>query len=66
MVSAAVDALAALWLADTAFRPDRFFVFESTWVVGSVLIAIVFCLAGSFMPAHRAASLDPAEVLSQP
>jgi len=38
----------------------------SGWIVYALLLALLFCLAGAFVPANRAAKLDPVEVLSQP
>ena len=45
--------------------PEDFFVYSWMLVGGSVVFALVFCLAGAWVPANRAAKLDPAVVLSQ-
>jgi ABC-type antimicrobial peptide transport system permease subunit len=51
-------------LVSIPFKPDDFFAFSPEWVLGSMAVAVVFCLAGAYFPANRAASLDPAYVLS--
>ena len=61
-----INALASRFLKEMPFRPDNFFVFDPTMVAMSILGAIVFCIVGAVAPAQRAASLEPAEVLSQP
>ena len=64
--SLAINAAAGSYLTDMPFRPDSFFVFEPRMIALSIAGAIAFCLFGALVPAQRAASLDPAEVLSQP
>ncbi|GMV40998.1 MAG: hypothetical protein AMXMBFR64_27140 [Myxococcales bacterium] len=61
-----INKAAARYLADMPFRPETFFVFDPPMILVSIAGAIAFCLFGAVVPAHRAASLDPAEVLSQP
>ncbi len=45
--------------------PDDFFIYSWPLVLGSMLFAIAFCLVGAWVPANRAARLDPAVVLTQ-
>ena len=45
--------------------PDDFFVYSWELVLGSIVFALIFCLAGAWVPADRAAKMDPAAVLSQ-
>ncbi len=44
--------------------PDDFFMYSELLVYGSIGFALVFCLLGAWVPANRAAKLDPAVVLS--
>lgn len=61
-----INAAAARYLSEMPFRPDSFFVFDPQMLAVSIGGAIAFCLFGALVPAQRAATLDPAEVLSQP
>jgi len=45
--------------------PDDFFIYGWPLVLGSMAFALAFCLIGAWVPANRAAKLDPAVVLSQ-
>ncbi len=51
-------------LSAISFLPDDFFIFESRFLLLSVLGAMVFAVIGALSAARRAASLDPAEVLT--
>jgi putative ABC transport system permease protein len=44
--------------------PDDFFIYSWELVLGSIVFALVFCLVGAWVPANRAAKLDPAVVLT--
>ena len=44
--------------------PDDFFIYGWWLIGGSILFALAFCLIGAWVPANRAAKLDPAVVLS--
>ena len=44
--------------------PEDFFIYSWPLVVGAIAFALIFCLAGAWVPANRAAKLDPAVVLS--
>jgi len=52
------------YLSGIPFKPDEFFAYDWRVVVGGIAFACVFCLLGAFIPARRAAKLDPAVVLS--
>lgn len=45
--------------------PDDFFVYGWPLVLGSMAFAVLFCVIGAWIPANRAAKLDPAVVLTQ-
>lgn len=59
-----VNWLAQEYLSGIPFKPDEFFAYDWRVVVGGIVFACVFCLVGAFLPARRAARLDPAVVLS--
>lgn len=63
-VSRGVNWLAAEYLTGIPFKPDEFFAYDWRVVLGGIGFACVFCLLGAFIPARRAARLDPAVVLS--
>ena len=58
------DWLSATRIPEFPFKPETYFGFSPTLVVGAIGFAIVFCLVGALFPAQRAASLNPAEALS--
>ncbi len=59
-----VNWLAQKYLSGIPFKPDEFFAYDWRVVLGGIAFACVFCLLGAFLPARRAARLDPAVVLS--
>jgi ABC-type lipoprotein release transport system permease subunit len=59
-----IDILAVRLLPEFPFKPEHFFGYPWWMFVGGVAAAIVFCVAGAFAPASRAAGLDPASTLS--
>jgi hypothetical protein len=60
----AVDAASAAWLPAFPFKPESYFDFQG-WVLGGGLgFAILFCVLGGFLPARRAAKMEPAQALS--
>ncbi len=65
-LSKGVDVLVAQYVGDFPLKPETFFHFEPLWVGLSVAVALFFSLLGAFFPANRAASLDPARVLTMP
>ena len=44
--------------------PDDFFIYGWELILGSIVFALIFCLVGAWVPANRAAKLDPAVVLT--
>jgi len=63
-VSRGVNWVAAKYLTGIPFKPDEFFAYDWRVILGGIAFACVFCLIGAFIPARRAAKLDPAVVLS--
>jgi putative ABC transport system permease protein len=56
--------LAVRLLPKFPFKPNQFFGYPWWMFAGGMLLAVVFCLAGAFAPANRAAKLDPSQTLS--
>jgi len=52
------------FVADFPFKPDTLFAWEPWFFAVAVGGAILFCLLGAFVPALRAANLDPAAALT--
>jgi len=63
-LSRAVNALANEHLQVAISKPDDFFVYEPSMLAGAIGIAVLFCIVGALAPAQRAASTDPAVVLT--
>ena len=63
-VSRIVNLLAAGLRARFPVIPDDFFMYSWPLIGGSIAFALVFCLVGAWVPASRAAKLDPAVVLA--
>jgi hypothetical protein len=64
LLALGVDRLAGRYLPQFPFKPDSFFSFPWTVVVGGVLLGLVAALAGAWFPSHRAAATDPARTLA--
>ncbi len=60
------DLAARRWAPDFPFKPDSFFHFTPSVCAGSLAFALIACVAGAFLPALRAARLQPADALSSP
>jgi putative ABC transport system permease protein len=59
-----LNVLAGRLLPDFPFKPRQFFGYPAWLFAGGVVLAVVFCLAGAFSPARRAAKMDPSGTLS--
>jgi putative ABC transport system permease protein len=64
MAALAVDALSSRFLPDFPYKPESFFVFEASVQAWAVVAAVGFCLLGAFIPARRAAHMEPAIAFS--
>lgn len=62
--AAGVDMLSTRVLPDFPFKPDTFFVVPPWLPVAGVALGVVAAVAGAWLPARRASSLDPARVLA--
>jgi putative ABC transport system permease protein len=63
-VAHGVDVLSRRVVPDFPFKPQSFFAFPPWLLGGAVAFAILCALAGAWVPASRAARLQPAEALS--
>jgi hypothetical protein len=59
-----LNVLAGRLLPDFPFKPRQFFGYPAWLFAGGIVLAVVFCLAGAFSPARRAAKMDPSGTLS--
>jgi putative ABC transport system permease protein len=59
-----VDWVSSDYVPDFPYKPTTYFVFEWWILVGAIGFAISFCVLGAFLPARRAARMEPAAVLS--
>lgn len=64
LLSFGADRLAASKLPDFPFKPDSFFSFPPTLILGALGFAALFALLGAFGPARRAGRVDPAAALA--
>ena len=64
-IAAGWDYFAANNIPRFPFKPDSWFEFK-TWIWASGLVfSTVFCMLGGFLPARRAAKMEPAQALVQ-
>jgi len=59
----ACDWYSAHRIPDFPFKPETYFAFTPSLMALSVGFAVGFCLLGAFLPAHRAARMEPASAL---
>ncbi len=58
------NAFAAAKIPRFPFKPDSWFDFQP-WIWGSALaFSVVFCILGGYLPARRAAKMEPAQALA--
>lgn len=64
-IGTAWNAYSAANIPRFPFKPDSWFEFR-TWIWGSALgFSTVFCILGGYLPARRAAKMEPAQALAQ-
>jgi ABC-type lipoprotein release transport system permease subunit len=61
--SALANWAASQALTGVPFKPDDFFVYDPAILIAALLFSILFCVVGAWIPARRAARVDPARVL---
>lgn len=60
----ACDWYSAHRIPDFPFKPETYFSFSPTLIGAAIGFALLFCLLGAFLPAHRAARMEPASALT--
>lgn len=61
---AGFDWISASYVPDFPYKPTTYFAFE-WWILAAALgFSVSFCVLGAFLPARRAARMEPAAVLS--
>jgi putative ABC transport system permease protein len=58
------DWVSARWVPDFPYKPETYFAFPWWLLLAAIGFAVSFCVVGAFLPARRAARMDPARVLS--
>ena len=64
LAAALLDRVAVSVLPEFPFKPDTFFLFPGWLLVGALGLGLIAALGGAWLPARRAAALDPARVLA--
>jgi len=64
--SLAFDFVSARYLPDFPYKPDSYFEFGVLLLLGALFFAVGFCVLGAYLPARRAARMEPARVLTAP
>ncbi|RMH45025.1 MAG: ABC transporter permease [Deltaproteobacteria bacterium] len=60
----AIDMASKRWLPEFPFKPETYFSFGPAIVAGGVVFAVLFCILGGYLPARRAARMEPAQALA--
>ncbi len=58
------NAVSAHYIPDFPYKPSSYFVFPWWLIASSLGFSVAFCVFGAFLPARRAARMQPAMVLS--
>lgn len=62
--AAGFDAVSANYIPDFPYKPESYFIFPMWLIASSLGFSVAFCVLGAFLPARRAARMQPAAVLS--
>jgi len=62
--AALVDYLSARYVPDFPFKPESFFIFDGSLLLIALFAAVAFCLIGAYVPATRAANMEPARAFT--
>jgi putative ABC transport system permease protein len=58
------DWVSTNYVPDFPYKPETYFVFPWWLLLAALAFAVSFCIFGAFLPARRAARMEPAMVLS--
>jgi putative ABC transport system permease protein len=64
-IARGVDWGSAHYLPKFPFKPDTWFHFRWWIICGGLLCATLFAVIGGYLPARRAARMEPAQALTQ-
>jgi putative ABC transport system permease protein len=59
-----IDFLSNRFVPNFPFKPTTYFLFTPGLILGALAFAVSFCLLGAFLPARRAANMQPAQALT--
>jgi ABC-type antimicrobial peptide transport system permease subunit len=59
-----LDWLSREFVRDFPFKPDSYFAFTPALILGALAFAVAFCVLGAFLPARKAARMQPAQALT--
>ena len=62
--AAGFDAISVNYIPDFPYKPTSYFIFPWWLIASSLGFSVAFCVFGAFLPARRAARMQPAAVLS--
>jgi ABC-type antimicrobial peptide transport system permease subunit len=65
LAATAIDAASASLLPAFPFKPETYFDFEPWIIAAGLVFSILFCVFGGFLPARKAALMEPAQALAQ-
>jgi ABC-type antimicrobial peptide transport system permease subunit len=60
-----IDMVSRHFLPDFPFKPETYFHFHWWILTGGLLFSVIFCVLGGYLPARRAAAMEPAQALAQ-
>jgi hypothetical protein len=66
LLAFAIDAASRRFVPDFPFKPDSYFAFDWSLIVGALACSVAACLLGAYLPARAAARLEPTEALASP
>lgn len=58
------DRISIRYIPDFPYKPETYFVFPGWLILAALGFSVGFCILGAFVPARRAARMEPARVLS--
>jgi ABC-type antimicrobial peptide transport system permease subunit len=64
LASLIIDFLSRRFVPEFPFKPDSYFLFTPALLGGALVFAVIFCVLGAYLPARRAAELQPAQALT--